>query len=134
MHQGTRLGVVAVLLSAVINADSAWAEAVSFQDDLMPHIKRRCGACHITGDEPGKMALVPGKAWSSWVNQPSVEGPALLRIAPGEPEQSYVIHKLRGSHIEVGGVGVRMPMHQPPLPSKLIAQFEAWIEQGALDN
>lgn len=113
-----------------------WTQAtsVSFQDDLMPTITLRCGACHITGKEPGNMALVPGRTWQSLVGQPSVELPTMLRISAGNPNESYVWYKLNGSHRKVGGSGVRMPMHQPPLPNAFMVVFEKWIEQGAPDN
>ncbi len=110
------------------------ASEVSFEKQLMPTIKRRCGACHITGDEPGKMALVPGKAYASWVGVAADELPTMMRIAPGDPDGSYVLHKLNGTHLDVGGSGVRMPMHQPPLPASFIASVTAWIEAGAPNN
>ena len=131
LKRNTRI-ILGVLL--VFLAESTKAAPVSFQGDLMPTIKRRCGACHITGDEPGKMALVPSRAWQSLVGQPSVELPSMLRISAGKPNESYVWHKVNGSHREVGGSGARMPMHQPPLPSAFLVLFEQWIEQGAPDN
>lgn len=99
----------------------------------MPTLKRRCAACHITGDEPGNMALIPGKAYGYLVDVDAVSL-AMKRVLPGDPEQSYLMHKIRGTHLEVGGNGVRMPFHQGPLPQKVIDKFRLWIEQGALDN
>jgi len=125
-----------LLLAAVIGIPSYGclaADEISFEKDLMPTIKRRCGACHITGDEPGKMALIPGKAYASLVDQPSVEAP-LKRVEPGAAERSYLVHKLQGTHLEVGGSGVRMPFHQGPLPAKQIQQVRDWIDQGARNN
>jgi hypothetical protein len=107
---------------------------VSFEKDLMPTLKYRCGACHITGNEPGKMALVPGKAYAALVGAESVEVPSMQRVAPGDPEASYLIHKIQGTHLDVGGQGVRMPMHQGPLPSAIISQFRAWVAAGAPNN
>lgn len=121
-------------LVAGIPFSGCLADEVLFEQDLMPTIKRRCGACHITGDEPGKMALVPGKAYASLVGQDSVELPTMKRVAPGEPEQSYLMHKLQGTHVEVGGNGARMPFHQGPLPASQIEQIRLWIAQGAPDN
>lgn len=80
------------------------------------------------------MALVPGRAYASLVNQQSVEVPDMKRIAPGDPEASYMVHKLEGTHLSVGGNGVRMPMHQGPLPKSMIAKVRAWVAAGALDN
>jgi len=35
--------------------------------------------------------------------------PAMKRVNPGEPQSSYLTHKLWGSHREVGGSGSRIP-------------------------
>lgn len=113
--------------------DASPAPKVSFQSDLMPILKRRCAACHITGDEPGKMALVPGKAYDFIVDVDAVDV-AMKRIAPGDPDNSYLLHKLLGTHLDVGGNGVRMPFHQGPLPKKDLDNFRLWIEQGANNN
>lgn len=123
-----------VLAAGLVPAVGALAEDVSYKDDLLPILKRRCGACHITGQEPGNMALIPGKAYESLVNQDSVELPTMKRVQPGDPDKSYLIHKLEGTHVEVGGTGSRMPFHQGPLPKKQLTQFRAWIESGALAN
>lgn len=105
-------------------------EKVSFEAEIMPILKRRCAACHITGEEPGKMALVPGKAYAALVEVDALDA-AMKRVARGDPDASYVIHKIDGSHLEVGGSGVRMPMHQGPLPDAQIALIRRWISQGA---
>lgn len=108
-------------------------QAVSFESDLMPILKRRCAVCHITGNEPGEMALVPGKAYAYLVDVDSVET-AMKRVAPGNPDRSYLVHKLQGTHLDVGGNGVRMPYHQSPLPEAQISSIRLWIEQGAKNN
>ncbi len=135
MKNSTRLTAPLLLafLATTALADPGAVGEVSFEKDLMPTLKRRCGACHITGDEPGKMALVPGKAYEYLVNA-DAEAVAMKRVAPGEPDNSYLIHKIQGTHLEVGGNGVRMPFHQGPLPQKQIDQFRRWIEQGAKNN
>ena len=120
-----------LLTSFTVNASGP--EEVSFQKDLMPILKRRCAACHITGDEPGKMALVPGKAYGFIVDVDAV-AVSMKRIAPGDPQNSYLLHKIQGTHLDVGGSGARMPFHQGPLPNKDISNFRAWIEQGAKNN
>lgn len=126
------LTLVGIALCSQAGGGSATA-SVSFDKDLMPTLKRRCAACHITGDEPGKMALVPGKAYDYLVNVDSVETD-LKRVEPGEPDKSYLIHKLQGTHLDVGGNGVRMPFHQGPLPQKMIDKFRQWIAEGAQNN
>ncbi len=79
------------------------------------------------------MALVPGKAYSHLVGVPATELD-MQRVEPFQPDNSYLIHKLQGTHLEVGGSGVRMPFHQPPLKAGLIEKFRLWIAAGAADN
>jgi mono/diheme cytochrome c family protein len=47
-------------------------------------------------------------------------------IKAGDPENSLLIHALRGSH-----GAKQMPMKATPLPEETIAAVEAWIKSGA---
>lgn len=79
------------------------------------------------------MKLYPAAAYQSLVGVASVESP-LLRIARNQPDKSYMLHKLQGTHLDVGGKGVQMPFGQPPLPEDTQKKISQWIVQGALDN
>ncbi len=123
-----------ILLGAAVTVPAlAQDAAISFEKDLMPTLKRRCAACHITGEEPGRMALVPGKAYGYLVGIAATELD-MKRVEPFEPDKSYLIHKLQGTHLDAGGSGVRMPFHQPPLKAALVEKFRRWIAEGAADN
>lgn len=126
--------IVFALVVGFLPAAAILADEVSYEADLLPILKRRCGACHITGQEPGNMALIPGKAYDALVGKDSVELVSMKRVQPGEPDNSYLIHKLQGTHVEIGGTGNRMPFHQGPLPKKHLEQFRAWIAAGAPRN
>jgi hypothetical protein len=108
-------------------------DAVGFQRDIAPLLKSRCAACHLTGQEPGNMALYPAAAYQSLVGVKSVESP-LLRVKPGAPDESYIVRKLEGTHLEAGGVGLRMPAEGEPLPEADIQRIREWIKGGALKN
>ncbi len=132
-------GVTPLLLLALalaLPASLAQADdgvAVSWTREVVPILKRRCAVCHITGQEPGGMALTPDSAYASIVNQPSQQSP-LKRVEPGAPEQSYLLHKVRGTQASVGGEGDNMPYQAPPLPEAQVKLIQAWIAQGAQDN
>lgn len=79
------------------------------------------------------MKLYPSAAYASIVNRPSVESP-LLRVKPGDPAASYLLHKLEGTHLDVGGIGVRMPFGLAQLPVETRTLIRRWIEEGAKDN
>lgn len=125
---------LAAQLAALLAAGSVTAaEAVSFGRDLVPVLRTNCATCHLTGQEAGNMKLHPGGAYASLVNVASVES-KLKRVAPGAPDESYLMRKLDGTHLDAGGVGERMPFGQPPLDDAVRERFRAWIAAGAANN
>jgi hypothetical protein len=54
----------------------------------------------------------------------------LFLIKPLDPDNSYLIHKIKGDDIS----GSRMPLGRTPLTVDVIALIENWIRQGALNN
>jgi hypothetical protein len=87
-----------------------------------------CTNCHFPGG-PGPMPLTSEEvSYANLVNVPSIESP-LLRVAPGDPDSSYLFHKITAAP---GIVGDRMP---PPPETKLtpgeIESIRKWIELGA---
>ncbi len=125
--------LAALLIASGLNA-AALADEVSFQKDIVPVLKTRCATCHLTGQEAGNMALHPRAAYANLVEVPSIEAADMLRVKPGEPNQSYLLRKLEGTHLDAGGSGVQMPLGQAPLDAAMLAKFRAWIEAGAADN
>lgn len=110
---------------------------VSFRRDLQPILTGRCVACHVTGAENAGLNLSRAFARQHLVGVPSSEAP-LMRVAPGQPDASYLIHKLRGTQTTVGGSGALMPLADSPKAQPLDAQqvelFRRWILEGAADN
>ena len=60
----------------------------------------------------------------------STEVPALMRVAPGDVEASYLLQKIERA---MPSVGVRMPPDQPLAPNKIEA-IRLWIAAGAHDD
>jgi mono/diheme cytochrome c family protein len=94
----------------------------------------RCATCH-TGNGavlPGSMNLTSAAAtFASLVNVTSEQNAALKRVLPGQPNDSYLVHKLEGTNI---GNTARMPFGGPFLDQPTIDMVRAWITQGALNN
>jgi len=107
--------------------------AVSFKRDLVPLLRRSCATCHVTGTEPGNIALHPGAAYENLVESPSVQS-KLLRVKPGAPAESYLLLKLEDTHLDAGGTGQRMPFGLAPLDASQIEMIREWIAAGAPDN
>jgi len=91
-----------------------------------------CTRCHTdVGRTPsGGINLRTEVAYANLINVPSRK-PGVFRVVPGDPEHSYIIHKLEGrSDI----VGVRMPNGGPYLSDGQILVIRRWIELGAQNN
>jgi len=87
--------------------------------------------CHAGSAAPMGLDLREGFAFSHTVNVPSLQVPALMRVAPGNPDASYLVMKVEGSE---GIVGSRMPLGMSPLPQRDLDLLRAWILAGALDD
>ena len=83
------------------------------------------GLCHA-GQFPPSLAT-PATAYTTIVRRPATEREHALRVAPGDPDASLFIDKLRGRN-----VATRMPLGAEPLPEAEIALIETWIRDGAL--
>jgi hypothetical protein len=70
---------------------------------------------------------MPRTATRCCIGVPSTEVPSVLRVAPGNPDASYLIQKLEGH----AAVGARMPFGGPYLDTATIAVIRQWITAGA---
>jgi uncharacterized protein (TIGR03118 family) len=97
----------------------------------------KCSGCHngsvpAGGALPGSQNLTSsGASFANLVNVASLEQPALLRVKPGDPANSYLIQKLEGAATITGQ---RMPFGGPFLDQATIDQIKAWIASGAPIN
>jgi uncharacterized protein (TIGR03118 family) len=93
-----------------------------------------CSGCHngVGSSLPGVQNLTSAAAtYKALVNVASIEQPTLLRVKPGDPTDSYVIHKLEGA---AGITGARMPFGGPYLSQATMDEIESWISAGAADD
>lgn len=94
-----------------------------------------CTNCHTTAGgrvPPAGMDLGSPNAHAQLVNVASNAKAGAIRVIPGDPENSYLIHKLEG---RPGIVGLIMPRGGgPTLTSGQILVIKRWIELGAPNN
>jgi hypothetical protein len=83
--------------------------------------------CHDRLGRQQDQQLTAGVAYSQTVGRPSVEMPQLLRVAPGDPANSYLYRKITGAGI----TGDRMPQGGPYLTDAQIKLVRDWIRRGA---
>jgi hypothetical protein len=97
----------------------------SIQDNIFTPI---CTKCHIGAGAPEGLQLDAAHSYSLLVGVPSQEQPSVLRVAPGAPDNSYIIRKLQGTP---GISGQQMPFGGPYLPQSTIDVIRQWITNGA---
>lgn len=89
----------------------------------------RCSVCHSGGSAPHGLRLdSEDNSYAFLVDRPAEGVPELMRVNPGQPEQSYIVHKLEGA---MSIVGSRMPLGGPFLSQEQIDQVRDWIANGA---
>ena len=86
-----------------------------------------CTQCHIGASAPQGLRLDAANSYAMLVNVSSSEVPNLLRVNPGNPDQSYLVQKVQGN----AAVGGRMPLNQAALPQDRIDLIRQWISAGA---
>jgi len=86
-----------------------------------------CTQCHIGAGAPHGLRLDAANSYALLVNVNSDEVPALKRVNPGNPDQSYIVQKISGT----AAVGGRMPLGQAALPQDRIDLIRRWIAAGA---
>lgn len=112
-------------IDEVVGGDAASGDCRTFASAIRPVLEARCTSCHSGADPDGGLDLEA--APTSLVNVASGQDPR-LRVAPGDPDASYLIAKLEGT------AGTRMPLGGAALPAPTIATFRAWIAAGAPDG
>lgn len=87
--------------------------------------------CHAGSNPQQGMDLSEGQAYAAIVGVPSTERPELMRVEPGNPDDSYLLMKIEG---DPDIVGARMPLGRQPLSSSQISLVRDWIVAGAPED
>ena len=95
--------------------------------------RQACTNCHTDAGRtpPAGMVLRAGAAYNSLVGAASSGKPGAIRVIPGDPENSYLIHKLEG---RADIAGTRMPRGNSFLTEGQILVIKRWIQLGAPNN
>jgi len=139
MSRVHRLSVIAaVTVFAVMTTIAAFAAnggeaTVSFERDVQSLFDNNCVFCHMTGAASGSLNLEPGASYENLVGVKSSQSD-LNRVEANEPEKSYLLHKLQGTHLEAGGSGSQMPLAGTPFNEDQLQIIRQWILEGALNN
>lgn len=110
--------------SRQVTVQAAYLTLTQLQNDIFTPL---CSGCHPPNQS---LDLRAGHTYASTVNVPSNQMPSLMRIKPGDPENSYLYRKLTGQGI----IGSRMPQGGPFLSQSQLDAVRGWILAGAPNN
>ena len=86
--------------------------------------------CHAGAGAPLGLRLDDANSFGLLVDVDSGQVSSIKRVAPGDPNNSYLVQKLEGT----ATVGQRMPLNGTPLSQTSINTIRQWITDGALDD
>ena len=86
--------------------------------------------CHLGAGAPQGLRLDDASSYGMLVGVRSSQSASKLRVAPGDPGNSYLIQKLEGT----ASVGAQMPLNAPPIAQASIDVVRQWIINGAIDD
>jgi hypothetical protein len=84
--------------------------------------------CHGGPTAQQGLRLDAGFAYGNLINVASPRDSSQVRVIPGNPDDSFIIHKLEGTQT----LGDRMPDGGPYLQQSTIDVVRLWIANGAL--
>ncbi len=104
--------------------------------DVQPIFSGVCAVpgCHAGTTPEEALNLSDGLAHSNIVNVSANQLAGMMRVRPGQPDQSYLVHKIQGTQASAGGTGNRMPLGGTPLTQAQIDTIRDWIAAGAPNN
>ena len=125
MHSRKRTvaaATLAILFASTVHAqDRKAADAVSFERDAKPILRKRCANCHNTERPRGELDLTT----YAGVVAGGASGKA---VVAGNPEESPIY--TQSAHIE----DPKMPPNAPKIPQREIDVLRRWIEGGLIEK
>jgi hypothetical protein len=121
------------------------APVVSFMNDVQPIFQASCSlssSCHnSTNTSPAGLYLGAQGAlvYANLVGVPSTELPTMVRVKPGDPAASFLLHRVDGDACTLPDCTTTvcselMPQGGPPLDEAKLLTLRAWIAQGAISD
>jgi hypothetical protein len=117
--------------SSADEGDSETGGELSHAADIQPIWDDNCVEnCHSPGGLGDPLDLT--NAYATIVGVESTQAAGVSLVEAGSSANSYLLAKLRGEQMQIGGVGVQMPAGgAAPLDDATISMIEAWIGAGA---
>lgn len=111
--------------------------SLSHAVDIQPIWDAKCvEACHEPDGEWGFLLDMSGDGYAAIVGVASSQVASMNHVEPGDPENSYLWHKINNTQASVGGSGLAMPKARAGMMAAMmtadeLATIEEWIAGGA---
>ena len=105
-------------------------DTVSYSVHLEPLVIAHCLGCHESEEPKARLVLGPGEGYGQLVGRRSVQVPEMALVEPGDPEASYLWHKLQHRAPEGKGMPRTLTGTKKLRPAEL-ELYRRWIEGGA---
>lgn len=127
--------MIATLSLTACGSDGSGGDVAGTLSDIQAKIftpSCALSGCHDASASAtqANLILTAGQSHASLVGVAS-EKSALLRVAAGDPANSFLVKKLKNPS---GSEGLRMPQGSPALSAAKIAAIEEWITAGAAND
>ncbi len=111
------------LILLLFAASASAADTAFFEAKIRPVLVKHCYECHSaeSGKSKGGLMLDTRQA----IQAGGDTGPA---VVPGDAAESLLLTAIKHSDPDL-----EMPPKEPKLPDAVIADFESWINSGAVD-
>jgi len=120
---GLAFGLGALVLLAV-------PKEISFSRDVKPVLQKECISCHGMKRKKADLDLSGDSALKNLLDVPSSQVPGMVRVKPGDPEQSYFWLKL-DHRAQKGGGMPKVFFFSKRLHQDQLDLIKAWITGGA---
>jgi len=119
----------------VVAGASGPATLSSMQSDIFA-LSCAISGCHDNRANPaGALTMTSIQAsYAGLVGRNSTQASGRKLVTPADPDKSYLVDKLMGTHLSVGGSGRQMPQDAAPLMPGDIDRVVTWINDGAQLN
>jgi hypothetical protein len=107
--------------------------SATLSGDVQPILTGSCAlaGCHAGAKPQQNMLLTSGNTYKNVVNVSSAECSSLMRVAPNQVDQSYLMDKLLGKNM---CSGTQMPKTGSSLSTAQLGTIRSWICSGAPNN
>jgi predicted small secreted protein len=138
LHSARSLVLLATFLLAACESSTeeggdseTGGDELSHAADIQPIWDDNClNGCHTPGGIGMPLDLT--NAYAAIVGVESMQAAGVNLVEAGSSADSYLLAKLRGEQMELGGVGIQMPGGgAAPLDDATISTIAAWIDAGA---